>query len=155
VSRDGEHGLGVDGHLRLGTGAGMFRKELVVVQDPPVVDADDGPVPDRMVVRIDRGMPLREVADVDQELGRPGGNGDLLEQLRCRSALLDDDGGAGARVRVADRIRSTLRDRGQERLRGEGAIEPRVGCEAVSGDSAHKWWILGFRTDDRPGGWSR
>ena len=86
VGREGEDRLGVDGHARLGAGAGVGGEQLVVVQDPAVVDADDGPVPDRVVVGLDRRVALREVADVHEELVRPLGHGDVLEEPRGRAS---------------------------------------------------------------------
>ena len=80
MRREGEDGLRVDGHARLGAGAGVVGEELVIVLDPAVVDADDRPVPDRVVVGLDRGVALRELADVHEQLVRRLGHGDVLEQ---------------------------------------------------------------------------
>ena len=68
-----EDRLGVDGHLRLGALEAVAREDLLVVDDDPVVDPDDRAVPDRVVVRLDRGMALRVVAHVDEHLGRAAG----------------------------------------------------------------------------------
>jgi len=53
--------------------------QRVVVEDDPVVDADDRAVADRVVVGLDPRVALRVVADVDERLGRAGGQEDLLE----------------------------------------------------------------------------
>ena len=44
-------------------------------EDDPVVDADDRPVTDGMVVGVDRRVTLRVVADVHEQLVRGLGNG--------------------------------------------------------------------------------
>ena len=59
----------------------MPLEELVVVDDDPVVDPDDGAVADGVVVRGDRRVALGVVADVDEGLDGVGGNGDLVEEL--------------------------------------------------------------------------
>ena len=119
VCREAEDRLGVDGHARLAARATMRCEQLVVVQDDPVVDADDRPVADRVVVRRDRRVALRVVADVDEELGRRLRDVDALEQPARRGALLRDDriGVVGAPVGVADGVGAPLGDSGHERLR--------------------------------------
>ena len=79
----------VDGHLRLGPGAGVGGEQLVVVDDDPVVDADDRPVPDGMVVGVDRRVALRVVADVHEELVRGLRHRDALEDagVRCLTTV--------------------------------------------------------------------
>src|SRR5207247_10978461 len=44
---EGEDRLRVDGHLRLASLEAVGFHQLVVVEDDPVVDADDGAMPDR------------------------------------------------------------------------------------------------------------
>ena len=91
VRGEREDRLGVDGHPRLGAGAGVAGEELVVVQDDPVVDPDDRAVADGMVVGGDRGMALRVVADVDEELG-PRASGTAIRSssaARGRALLRD------------------------------------------------------------------
>src|SRR5205085_10969568 len=67
-----EDRLGVDGHLGLGALDAVAVEDLLVVEDDPVVDADDGAVADRVVVRLDRRVALRIVADVEQGFARLG-----------------------------------------------------------------------------------
>ena len=55
-------------------------EQRVVVLDDAVVDADDGAVADRVVVRLDLGVALRVVADVDQRLDAVAGTRDLVEE---------------------------------------------------------------------------
>ena len=90
VLREREDRLGVDGHLRLRALEAVAGEDLVVVLDDPVVDPDDGAVPDRVVVRLDRRVALRVVADVDEHLVAAVGNVQLVEQLARAGALLDD-----------------------------------------------------------------
>ena len=85
-----EDRLGVDGHLRLGALEAVLLHQLVVVEDDPVVDADDGAVADRMVVGLDPRMALRVVADVEERLGRVRREQDLLEERAGAGALLVD-----------------------------------------------------------------
>ena len=94
-------------------------------------------------------MALGEVAHVDEQLV-----GVVAARRRCSRSFeagvrcLTTTGGPLApdrAIRVADRVGSALGDRGQQRLRGERPVEPRVGGEAVSGDSAHDL-IVGLRT---------
>ena len=58
--------------IRPGARAGVAVEQRVVVDDDPVVDPDDRPVADGMVVGRDRRVALRVVADVDQQLVRVG-----------------------------------------------------------------------------------
>jgi hypothetical protein len=107
---DREDRLRVDGHPRLGARAGVGGKELVVVQDDPVVDPHDRPVPHRVVVGIDRRVALRVVADVHEQLVGALGHRHTLEELRGRRALLhnrriDLSGGA---IGVSNGIRAAL-----------------------------------------------
>jgi hypothetical protein len=139
VGGDSEDRLGVDRHPRLDAGAGVGGEQLVVVRDDPVVDTDDRAVPHGVVVRGDRRMPLGVVAHVHEQLIRRLGDGDALEQLRRRRALLDDGrvGLLRAAVGVADRIRAALGDRREQRLRSQRPLDARAWTKAVSRDAAH------------------
>jgi hypothetical protein len=139
VGGDGEDRLRVDGHPRLDARAVVAGEELVVVDDDAVVDAHDRPVPDGVVVRGDRRVALRVVADVDEELRGAGRDVDPVEQHRGRRALLHDGrvAGRGRAVGVADGVGSALGDAREERLRCQGARGARTRDEAVAGDSAH------------------
>ncbi len=135
-----EDRLRVDGHLRLGTFDPVPGEELVVVLDHAVVDADDGPVPDRVVVRLDLGMPLREVADVDECLGGLRGDVELVEEGARSTAELRHTrlpGGVPA-VRVADGVGAALGDSREERLGGQRPVDARVRTEAESRYAAHE-----------------
>ena len=134
-----EDRLGVDGHVRMGTLEAVAGEDLLVVDDDPVVDPDHRAVPDRMVVRLDRGMALGVVADVHEHLRRRRRDVHLVQQRAgAGAALVDGHEGAGAAVRVPDRIRATLGDSGQERLRGQRALHARLGAQTVSGNTTHK-----------------
>ncbi len=82
VGRQREDRLRVDGHPRLRAGAVELAEDLVVVDDDPVVDPDDRPVADGMVVGRDRRVPFRVVTHVDERVGGCLGNVDPLEQAR-------------------------------------------------------------------------
>ncbi len=75
----------------------VAREDLLVVLDDPVVDADDGAVPDRVVVGEDRGVALRVVTHVHERLRRGVGEGDGVEQ-RARAGSLLVHGDAGRRA---------------------------------------------------------
>ena len=93
-----EDRLRVDGHVRMGALEAVAGEDLLVVDDDPVVDPDDRAVPDRVVVRLDRGMALGVVADVHEHLRRRGGNVQLVEELaRARAPLVHRHGRAGPR----------------------------------------------------------
>jgi len=79
VCGDREDRFRVDGHPGLGTRAGVGGKELVVVQDDPVVNPDHRPVAHRVVVGRDRGMTLRVVANMDEQLVGGVGHRDAVE----------------------------------------------------------------------------
>ena len=66
VLGQGEDRLGVDRHLWMGALEAVVGEDLLVVDDDPVVDPDDGAVPDRVVVRLDRGMALGVVTYVHE-----------------------------------------------------------------------------------------
>ena len=144
MGREREDRLRVDRHPRLGARAGEVREQLVVVEDDPVVDPDDRAVPDGMVVGGDRRMALRVVAHVDEQLGRVGGNTNALEQVARRRPLLRHDriGVTGAAVRVPDRVRATLGDPCEQRLRRQRPIDAATRGEAVTGYSTHKPWPM-------------
>ncbi len=74
-----EDHLRVDGHLGLVTLDAVACEELLVVRDDPVVDARHGAVADGVVVRGDRRVALRVVADVDEHLPGSGGHDDGVE----------------------------------------------------------------------------
>ena len=135
--REGEDRLGVDGHARLGPLEAVSGEDLLVVQDDPVVDADNLAVPDRMVVGREARVALRVVADVHDRLASLAGDGQPVEEgAGAATLLVHGHGEAGPAVGVADRIRSTFRDRGQERLSHEGLVDPRLVIQAISRDSA-------------------
>jgi hypothetical protein len=139
VGGEAEDRLGVDGHPRLAAGAAVRGEQLVVVQDDPIVDADDRPVPDGVVVRGDRRVALGVVADMDEELGGRLGHVDALEELARRGALLRDDriGVVGAAVGIADGVGAPLGDPGHQRLRRERPVDRAARGKAVSRDAAH------------------
>jgi hypothetical protein len=133
-----EDRLRVDRHLRLGTRDPVPLEQLVVVGDDPVVDPDDRAVPDRVVVRGDVRMALREVSDVDEGLAGLGRNRELVEEpARTAPKLRHARAAARAAVGVADGIRTALGDSGEERLSGERPVDGRLRIEAESGYAAH------------------
>ena len=133
-----EDRLGVDGHPGLGALEAVPREDLLVVRDDPVVDPDDRPVADRVVVGGERRMALGVVADVEEGLGRLLGHLDRLEQLaRARSLLVRDDRGVARAVGVADRVRAALGDRCEQGLGRERPVDATRGTNAVSGYTAH------------------
>ena len=124
VCREREDRLGIDGHARLGARTVVLRQELVVVQDDSVVDPDDRPVADGVVVGGDRRVALGVVADVDQRLRRVARDKDSVEQLARAAALLADrDRSDLGAVRVPDGVSAALGDPGQERLGCERPID--------------------------------
>ena len=114
-------------------------EDLFVVDDDPVVDPDHGAVPDRMVVRLDRRMALRVVADVHEHLASPprahaaprGATVAPERRLWTVHRLI------GAAKGVADRVGAPLGDSGEQGLRRERLVDVRGGIEAISGDSTH------------------
>ena len=132
-----EDRLGVDGHPRSSALEAVVGEDLLVVQDDPVVDADDRSVPDRMVVGLDHGMALGVVAHVDEHLARVLRDLDAVEELARAGALLVDVNVAAVAIRIADCVGAALGDAGQESLSGERPIDVALGTQAVSGDSAH------------------
>ena len=117
----------------------MPGEDLLVVDDDPVVDPDDGAVPDRMVVGEDGGVALGVVTHVHQGLGRVGGQLDRVEQCRGAGALLvNRHVRADATVGVTDRVCTALCDPREQRLGCKGAVDGGGSVKAVSGYSAHQ-----------------
>ena len=114
MSRDREDRLRVDGHPGLAPRAVVTGEQLVVVEDDPVVDADDGAVADRVIVGLDPRMALGVVADVDERLGDGLRDGDLVEEgARAGALLVDLEGAARGPVRITDRVGAALGDSSQ------------------------------------------
>ena len=138
VLREREDSLGVHRHLRVRADEAVAQEDLLVVDDDPVVDADDGTVPDRVVVGLDRRMALRVVADVDERLRRLEGHAQLVqERARAAAALVDGDRPARAAIRVADRVRAALSDAGEQGLSRERPVDAGLGAHAVAGNTTH------------------
>ena len=139
VRRDREHCFRVDRHPWLNARAPVRGEELVIVDDRSVVDADNRPVPNRMVVRRDRRMPLGVVPHVDEQLRCMIGHRDPIEQHSRRRLLLHDGCTRFLRraVQVADGVRAALCDPCQERLRRERPRYTATRAKAISGDAAH------------------
>ena len=138
VLGEGEDRLGVDRHLGMCALEAVVGEDRLVVDDDPVVDPDHRAVADRVVVRLDRRMPLGVVAHVHEHLRRRRRDVDLVQQLAgARTALVHRDGAARAPVRVADGVRTAFGDPGQERLRRERPLDARLGAQAITGNSAH------------------
>ncbi len=136
---EGEDRLRVDRHLRLRPVDPVAGEELVVVGDDPVVHADDSPVPDRMVVRLDVRMTLREVPNVDEGLARLRRHRELVEQrARAAAELRHLRGRALAAMCVSDGVGTALGDAREQGLRGQRPVDGRVRIEAESGDAAHE-----------------
>ena len=129
--------LGVDRHLGLVPVDAVAQEQLVVVRDDAVVDPDDAPVADGVVVRGDRRMPLRVVADVDEGLLRRSRDGDRVEHRAGAGLLLVDGEGAIRADRVSDGVGAALGDPGKQRLSRECSIDLRLVTDAVACDSAH------------------
>ena len=132
-----EDRLGVDGHPGRGALEAVVGEDFLVVQDDPVVDADDRSVPDRVVVGLDHGVALGVVAHVDEHLARVLRDLDAVEELARAGALLVDLNVAAVAIRIADRVGAALGDTCQQSLSGERPIDVALGTQAVSGDSAH------------------
>jgi hypothetical protein len=128
---------GVDRHLGLGVDKAVPGEDLFVVRDDPVVDPDHAPVPDGVVVRLDRGVALGVVANVDEHLGGVVGDADAIEERTGTGALLANRDAPARAVGIADGVGATLGDSRQQSLGGERAVEVAVRVEVVSGDSAH------------------
>ena len=114
-------------------------EDLLVVDDDPVVDPDDGAVPDRVVVGENGGVALGVVAHVHQGLRRVGGELDRVEERgRAGALLVNRHARARTAVGVADRVCTALCDPREQRLGRKGAIDGGGSLEAVSGYSAHQ-----------------
>ena len=120
---EGEDRLGVDGHPGLGALETVRGEDVVVVQDDSVVDPDHRPVPDGVVVRLDRGMALGVVADVHQDLVGVLGDLDAVEELAGAGALLVDVDAAAVPIRVPDGVGAALGDTGEQSLSSERPID--------------------------------
>ena len=107
-------------------------EELVVVGDDPVVDPGHATVPDGMVVRGDRGVALRVVADVNQNLAGALGDDHGVEQ--CAAPVCAAPPRAAGAVCVADRV-GALRDTREQRLGSQRPVH-RV-PPARNRDAAH------------------
>src|SRR5438128_284954 len=149
---ESEDRLRVDRHLRMRALETVPLEDLLVVEDDPVVDAHDGAVTDGVVVRLDRRMALRVVANVDQRLARLERKLEALEQgARARPLLVAADAAvAGRAVGVARRVGAALGDSCEEGLRGERAVDARLRAQAVSGDATHDDVILRTSSDGIP-----
>jgi hypothetical protein len=112
--------------------------QLVVVEDDSVVDAHDGAVANRMVVRLDARVPLRVIAHVDQRLGCARRHDHLVEQCaRTRTLLVDRHRALAVPVGVPDSIGAALGDPGEQGLSRERAIHAAARTQAVSGNTTH------------------
>ena len=135
-----EDRLGVDGHLGLGAPDRVLGEDLLVVDDDPVVDPDDGAVPDRVVVREERGVALGVVAHVHQRLRRVGRGARLRRAAPSRRSAACGSTRSGRRCGR----RSRPRLRRAPRCRPAAPAPPACGrrssrcVEAVSRDSAHQ-----------------
>ena len=144
VGGEGEDRLAVHGHLRLGAGAFEAVEDLVVVHDDPVVDPDNRPVPDRVVVRRDRRMTLRVVPDVNENLPCRGWNLEALQQVARRRSLLHHGRERLSRgaVRIPDGVCASVGDAGEQGLSRERPVDARIRAQAVAGYSAHEIEIV-------------
>jgi hypothetical protein len=115
----------------------VTREELLVVGDDAVVHARHRPVPDGVVVRGDRRVSLRVVADMDEDLPGGGGDQDRVEEGARPGLLLVHLELPDIAVRIPDGVGATLGDAGEKRLRGQRSVHPRSGPEAVASDAAH------------------
>src|SRR5207247_5916362 len=101
-------------------------------------DPDDRAVADRVVVGAQARVPLRVVADVDEELRRPGGHLDQLEEAACaRPLFVNGDMARPGAIGEPGRVRAALGDPRQQRPGRERPLDPTFVAEAVSGDSTH------------------
>ena len=93
-----------------------------------------------MVVGLDLGVPLREVAHVDERLARVRrGDDELVEESAGAAAELRHvDLAVGDAVRVPDGVGSALGDPREQRLRGQRPLDGRVRTEAESRYAAHE-----------------
>ena len=131
--------LGVDSHVCLRALDRLVLEELVVVDDDPVVYADDRSMADRMVVGGETRVALRIVPDVHEELRRRVGHLDVLDEgARAASLLVDSHVARFAAIRIANGVGAALGDPGKERPCRDRPVNRRSGAQAVSGDSTHR-----------------
>ena len=117
----------------------MPLEDLLVIQDDPVVDADDLSVADRVIVGLDGGMALRVVAHMEENLHGRSRNGELRkERARARALLVHRNHVAMRPVGIADGVCAALGDAGEQSLRGQRPVDPGVGLQAISGNTTHK-----------------
>ena len=90
-----EDRLRVDRHLRLRALDPVAAQESIVVLDHAVVNADNSTVSDRMVVRLDLGVPLGVVANVDERLARLRRDVELVQEGARSTAELRDTNATG------------------------------------------------------------
>ena len=116
-------------------------EELLVVRNDPVVDPDDAPVPDRVVVGCDGRVALRVVAHVNERLG-----GSSTGRRSSRASRSPRSAACGRSVPRLPARRTRLRRRLARRFR-QAAPESRV-----SGRSATRCrrYSLRFRTCELP-----
>jgi hypothetical protein len=125
----------------------VTRHQLDVVEDRSVVHADHGSVTDGVVVGCDSRMALGVVADVEEDLRSVRRDRETLEhRARAAALLVHDDATFSGSVGVADRIGSTFRDRGQQRLGRARPIDVAARVEAKAGDTAHSLLIVDRET---------
>src|SRR5205085_1136608 len=107
------------------------------------------PVADRVVVRVDRRVTLRVVADVDEKLRRRLGDVNPVEELARAASLLHDGGVADARstVRVSDGVGAPFGDPCEQRLGSQRPWNGRIRAQAVTSDSTHQQEMLGRSPD--------
>src|SRR4029079_13364278 len=100
-------------HLRSGALEAVLGEDLLVVANDPVVDPDQRPVTDRMVVGLEAGMALGVVAHVNKGLSRERRNPDRVEEpARARALLVDRELDVGPAVAVTGGVGSPFGDRG-------------------------------------------
>ena len=110
----------------LGPLEAVARHQRVVVVDVPVVDPDDGAVPDGVVVGRDAGVALCVVAHVEEHLAGVGRDRDVLEHGAGAATLLVHTIEPLRRaVRIADGVGAALGDRGEQGLSGASPIDAR------------------------------
>ncbi len=119
-----EDHLRVHGHLGLVPHEIVTAEELVVIGDDPVVDPGHAAVADGMVVRGDRRVALRVVADVNENLAGALGDDHGVEQCARAGLLLAHLERAVGAVCVADRVGAALRDTREQRLGGQRPVHP-------------------------------
>jgi hypothetical protein len=91
----------------------VTREERVVVRDDPVVDPHHAAVPDGVVVREDRRVALREVANVNEDLADRVGQGDRVDQRAGARLLLVHGNRVAQAIRVSGSVGAALCDSGK------------------------------------------